>query len=156
MCLFHLSFWIQLARLLQQLDIYWMFSVFVFFSLYELMLCYCWCLSCLKYCVFWYSQTFKAVLSAHEWDLIFELLSATLTFPCSYLPEPPQPGPRIHSPEQGEGSLMKISADLGTFEIVLFKSTMPCIHTYFIVHARRSNGNYLWGPRREGDKGKER
>lgn len=27
---------------------------------------------------------------------------------------------------------MKISADLTTFEIVLFKSTMACIHTYFI------------------------
>ena len=51
---------------------------------------------------------------------------------------------------------MKISADLGTFEIVLFKSTMPCIHTYFIVHARRGNENYLWGPRKEEDKEKER
>lgn len=51
---------------------------------------------------------------------------------------------------------MKISADLSTFEIVLFKSTMACIHTYFIVHAQRGNGNYLCGPRREGDKGKER
>ncbi len=52
---------------------------------------------------------------------------------------------------------MKISADLSTFEIVLFKSTMACIHTYFIVHARRGNGNYLCGPRRrEGDEGRER
>lgn len=51
---------------------------------------------------------------------------------------------------------MKILADLSTFEIVLFKSTMACIHTYFIVHAQRGNGNYLFGPRRERDKGKER
>lgn len=51
---------------------------------------------------------------------------------------------------------MKISADLSTFEIVLFKSTMACIHTYFIVHAQRGNGNYLCGPKREGDKEKER
>lgn len=58
--------------------------------------------------------------------------------------------------KEGEEALMKISADLSTFEIVLFKSTMACIHTYFIVHARRGNGNYLCGPRREGDKGKER
>lgn len=49
---------------------------------------------------------------------------------------------------------MKVSADLSTFERVLFKSTMACIHTYFILHAQRGNGNYLWGPRREGDKGK--
>lgn len=27
---------------------------------------------------------------------------------------------------------MKISADLSTFEIVLFKTTLACIHTYFI------------------------
>lgn len=51
---------------------------------------------------------------------------------------------------------MKISTDLSTFEIILFKSTMACIHTYFIVHAQKGNGNYLCGPRGEGDKGKER
>lgn len=49
---------------------------------------------------------------------------------------------------------MKISADLSTFEIVLFKSTMACIHTYFIVHVQRGNGNYLCGPRRDSIKEK--
>lgn len=34
--------------------------------------------------------------------------------------------------KEGEEALMKISADLCTFEIVLFKSTIACIHTYFI------------------------
>lgn len=64
---------------------------------------------------------------------------------------------RFFSLQQGENSLMNISADLSTFERVLFKSTTGCIHTYFIVHVQRSNANYLWGPRREvGDKGKER
>lgn len=52
---------------------------------------------------------------------------------------------------------MNISADLSTFERVLFKSATGCIHTYFIVHVQRGNANYLWGPRREvGDKGKEK
>lgn len=58
---------------------------------------------------------------------------------------------------------MKISADLTTFEIVLFKSTMACIHTYFISIAlcmpREAMGIIYVDQEereRERDKGKER
>lgn len=72
---------------------------------------------------------------------------------------------RIHSvwrgEKEGEEALMKISADLTTFEIVLFKSTMACIHTYFISIAlcmlREAMGIiYVAQEERERDKGKER
>lgn len=55
---------------------------------------------------------------------------------------------------------MKISADSSIFEIVLFKSTTLCIHTYFISIAlcmlKGALGIIYVVRKEKGDKGKER
>lgn len=105
---------------------------------------------------------FSVFISVQNWNYTGFFGSTLSYFLCSYLSglqswcSPAKNPFCLAGRKEGEEALMKISADLSTFEIVLFKSTMACIHTYFIVHAQRGNGNYLCGPRREGDKGKEK
>lgn len=70
--------------------------------------------------------------------MYLNLWEHVLIFLCSYLSRLQSRRSLAKNPfclagkKEGEEALMKISADLSTFEIVLFKSTMACIHTYFI------------------------
>lgn len=86
-------------------------------------------------------------------------------FPCSYLSRlwswfcPAKNPFCLVRRKEGKEALMKISADLTTFEIVLFKSTMACIHTYFISIALcmlREAVGIIYVVQEERDKGKER
>lgn len=80
---------------------------------------------------------FKIFISAHNWkcECVFTKNQIHL---CSYLSRVPsrcsiaKNSFCLAGKKEGEEALMKISADLCTFEIVLFKSSIACIHTYFI------------------------